>query len=370
MPIPNSEIKKVKDILEVSTEENYLRMILDSYYRYNHRARLDIAELVYEKFKSLSDTPENDNLKRSLAAEMYSKLMQVVEDSALMFLMFTTKGKTPIEVFMDIENQMLYEFFGRAKRGTLGDRAILKAFGLKPAKELLEAGLIDQLELKDFERVLKQLINGTSQVAGEKYRWKGLGRLYTKEFREPKGQTFKIKRTKSSVIRVYFNLKHNFKVLLPSPVFYKIWPSADSSLSLDVVKDYQEFGKLVKKVPNQLKQYEQTKMVLLGGFPVSFDVMTKFYERIFPQAQEIRMMADYQLRLLDDPSVVVRDIRFIIYMQSGKAPPKPHRKCICGSNKKFRNCHGTNNPQDDNLVFNRLKYETIQAPKTRLLKLR
>lgn len=364
MTVPQSEIKKVQDLLKVSTEENYLRIILYSYQHYNHRARLDIAEILYEKFRSLPDIPENDNLKRSLTAEMYSKLMQIIEDSALLLLMFTTEGKTPVDIFININNTMLYQFFGKAKRGILGDRTILKGLGLKPAKDLLVDGLIDQSELKDFERVISQLLEGTDQEAGEKKRWRGLGRIYTKEYRSPKGQGYKINRTKSNVISAYFNLKHNFKVLLHSPIFYKIWPLADNSVSLDIVEDYKKFGDTIKNLPNQLKPYEHQKVMILGVLDVSLEAITELYQRIFPQAQEIKMMAECQLRLLDDPTFTVRDIRYIIYLQSGKPTPIPQKRCVCGGSRKFRNCHGNPNRYNDDLVFNKLKYEPFQAPKS------
>lgn len=343
------------------TEENYLRVILESYSGYNYKARLQIAEILYKKFLKLEDVPTTDNLKKNLFAEVYSKMIQSIEDSALLVMMFMEEKAKPIEVFTENNNTSLYKFFGKAKRG-LSERQILRIYGLKPAKDLLKDKLISDDEVEDFDREINNILYGDGKVVGELVRWKGLGRMYTSEHLRLEAGKNKRIFSKSTAVSVYFNLKHAYKVLLQTETYKKIWRD-EKGLNLPIVETYKEFGYLMKKLPIAFKPYEKRKILVLGLFPVSKESLTEIYSRIYPQAFEVKLIAELQLKLLDDPLFGVRQMRFLIYRLKGHSEPKPYEPCPCSSGKKYKKCHRFYNLEDEDLIFDKLRYELPKESK-------
>lgn len=355
--ITKAQIDAELEKLNVHTEENYLRLILESYSGYNYKARLEIAEILYKRFLELKDIPVNDNLRKNLFAEIYSKMMQAVEDSALLAMMFIDPNVKPLTVFTENNNPLLYKFFGKAKRG-LSERQILRIFGLKPAKDLLKEGAISSSEVEDFEKQIQSILYGDSGMPGEIARWKGLGNMYTFEYLNSSSNIRKRNFSKSAPVSVYFNLKHAYKVLLPTDTYKKIWP-VDKTLNLAIVNSYQEFRKLFgRKLPKVFKPYENKKMMAIGTFPVSKESLTEIYSRIYPQAQEVKLIAEMQLKLLNDPLFGVRQMRFFVYRQKGNTEPKPYENCPCSSGKKYKKCHRFYTLEEDDLIFDKLKYES------------
>lgn len=353
--ITQAQITTEIKTLDNCTEENYLRIILESYTGYNYKARLQIAEILYKKFLELEDIQDNDNLKKNLFAEIYSKMMQSVEDSALLAMMFIEPKSKPISVFTENNNISLYNFFGKAKRG-FSDKQILRIFGLKPTKDLLKENIISKSEADDFEKEIHSILYGEGKVIGEIARWKGLGRMYTSEYLKLSAGKNKRIFSKSSAVSVYFNLKHAYKVLIPTETYKKIWKD-EKSLSISIVETYKEFGKLLRKLPSVFKAYDKKKMIAIGTFPVSKDTLTEIYTRIYPQAQEVKLIAELQLKLLDDPVFGIRQVRFFIYRLKGNLEPKPYENCPCGSGKKYKKCHRFYTLEDDDLIFDKLRYE-------------
>lgn len=354
--ITKAQIEAEIDRLENHTHSNYLKVILESYSGYNYKARLDIAEILYKKFLELQDTPENENIRRNLYAEIYAKMIQAIEDSALLAMMFVDPKKDSVKIFTDNNNIDLYNFLGKVKRG-LSDKQILRIFGLKPAKDLLKENAISQHEFTDFEEELQFMINGDGKSPGEKARWKGLGSMYTEEYLKKTASKNKRYFKKSNAIAAYFNVKHAFKVLLPTDTLKKIWYVNDKIVDLIIVETYKPFKELRKKLPLIFKKYENRNLLVVGTFPVSKETLKQFFVRIYPQAQEIKLIAEMQLKLLDNPLYSVQQIRFVIYKNKGNPEPKPYEICPCGSQKKYKKCHRFYTIGEEDIIFNQNEYE-------------
>ena len=82
MGISKKELEKAVNHFNLHGENNYLRIILESYSEFNHKARLEIAKILHEKFLEIPDEPANLNLRKDLYAEIINKLLQSLEDSA------------------------------------------------------------------------------------------------------------------------------------------------------------------------------------------------------------------------------------------------------------------------------------------------
>lgn len=336
------EQQDIQERFENSTEENYLRIILDSYFQYNHRARLDAAKIYYDKFIELPDEEEYDNLKRVLIAEIFNKLMQALEDSALLAIMFMDKTKRPFEHFLSTDNRAYTDFFRKAKRG-LSDNQILRIYGLKSATRLLNAGLIKKKEEKQFEVMLGNIVND------ERLRWKKLGKLYSEQFTDP--QSKKTSSRKTNVIRGYHNIKHAYKTLLPTDLYKKIWNHNENELTLSVIGQYKEFGKLFSRMPKKLQKYAKHKVIVLGSLEVSKKAAKELFERIHPMAQTMRTISEMHLNGLDDPEYPLREFIFAFYPKEKLTKLKHFMLCPCGSGLKYKKCHRDRPNLYDGLVF-------------------
>lgn len=346
MGISKKELEKVTNNLTLHDEKNYLKIILESYSEFNHKARLEIAKILHNKFLEIPDDPSNLNLRKDLYAEIINKLMQSLEDAALLAMMFMDTKKSPIEHFTNNDNRIFVNFFKRARKG-FSDAQFLRMYGLKPAKQLAKEGLIEQSEHQDFQALFNKLINSSE---GDRKRWKGLGRAYTESYVDPSSAKRGFK--KSGVVSVYHNIKHAYKVLLPTELFKQIWKYDEANPDLSVIINYAEFRKLRKnKIIKELSRFENKKLLVIGSFEINKKAVESIFERIFPQAQIMKNLAYLQLKKLDDPVFPVREFRFIIYKEKGRKQPKHFEKCPCGSGLKFKKCHQVDRYNAEDLFY-------------------
>lgn len=347
MSVPKREIKKVEENFKLHNEKNYLRIILESYLQYNHKARLDVAKILFSKFKEIPDNQENLSLRKNIYAEIINKLMQSMEDAALIAMMFSDTKKSAFEHYIGNDNSSFVNFFKKTRKG-LSDAQILKMYGLRPVPILLKTGLIDANEKSDFENLFQKLIYDPE---GDKRRWKGWGKVYTQSYLD--SSTSKRNFKKSNVVQVYHNIKHAYKVLFPTDLFKQIWKANDNKQYLDVITQYVSFKKLRKnKVVKELKQYENKKLLKIGGFEINQKTVEGIFERIFPSAQIIKNIAYLQLKKLDDPAFPVRDMRFLIFKLKNKGViPKHFDPCPCKSGLKYKKCHALVDFSTDDLIY-------------------
>lgn len=343
------QLKQEFDILSASTPENYTRLILESYEGYNYRARLDIAEILYKKYLSLSDDPVFDDLKRNLYAEIFSKLMQAFEDAALLAIMFSDKTKTPLEHFAKNTNQVIFDFFGKAQKG-LNKTVLMRMYGLENPSKLYKKGWIGLSEIKNFEKENETL------VEMERVRWKGLGKAYSQSYYEDKTSKRKFKKT--GVVSAYFNVKHGFKIMLQTDTFNKLWPNQATGIVLAIFEKYMPMKSLRIRIPKDFEKYKETKMMKIGTLPVTKENLTEFYKRIYPQCQTILTIAKIQRELLDDPKYMVRQMRFTIYKNGNNPKPLYHQMCPCLGGKIFADCHSKEIPVFEDLSFDEKKYSS------------
>lgn len=347
MSISKKEIRKVEENFAFHTEENYLRIILESYLEYNHKARLEIAKILFKGFKEVSDDNENLNLRKNLYAEIINKLMQSMEDAALIAMMFSDTKKSALEHYVGNDNSSFVNFFKKAKKG-LSDAQILRMYGLRTVPELIKKGLIEQSEKLDFQNLFQELIYGQE---GDKRRWKGWGKVYIKSYINPSNSKRDDK--KSNVVAVYHNIKHAYKVLIPTNIFKQIWKSDDDQPYLDIITQYTTFKKLRKnRVVKELKRYENKKLLTIGGFELNQKAVEEIFERIFPSAQVIKNIAYLQLKKLDNPAFPVREFRFVIFRLKNKGMlPKHFDLCPCKSGLKFKKCHALEEFTTEDLIY-------------------
>jgi hypothetical protein len=343
MAISKAEIDKINQKFEYQNPQNYLRVILESLSKYNHRSRLDISEVLYREYLLMSDDPKKVDLRKCIFSEIYCKLFQTLEDIAVFALMFTKFKDKPVDYHVNNTASTIYDFYLSAKKG-FSEKTLLEIYGLKPLNELVQLKYIDHSEIEDFRKLIDEMFHSPQ---GEKERWSGLGRVYseskfnrnynsnTKKGREQR----KFIGTSSDPVKIFQNIKHGYKVFYPTELFKRIWNYDDQNPSMDVVCEYTEFGKLQKKAWKSMSKYSDQKVIKIGTFPVSKDSLEEIYSRIFPYVQLLKILTDIQLGLLDDPLYSVKEFRYMVYRRKGIKEPRHFELCPCGSNKKFKKCH-------------------------------
>src|SRR5690349_8192291 len=141
------DLEQIDEQFNNYTADNYLKAILESYFEYNYRARLDIAKILYKDFPNEVDA----YLRKNIFADIFSKLIQSCEDQALIAIMFSDKSRTPLEHYLDTDTSKYYRFYGKARKG-LSDTQILNMLGLESPTKLLKKGWITIDELELFKR--------------------------------------------------------------------------------------------------------------------------------------------------------------------------------------------------------------------------
>jgi hypothetical protein len=336
--------------LELSTEDNYLRMVLKSYFEYNHRARLDLAEILYKSFLELPENASTLNLRGNIFAEIYVKFMEVIEDVTLLALMFTSKN--PLNIFMDNKTPDYYSFLGKARRG-LPESQLLKIYGFKPIRWLLRHKYIEPAEEADFKKIYKEMFN--SKTGEEFKRWRGFGKFYTQPWFNPSRSRKEF--TKTGAVSAYHNIKHAYKILTPNDIYRKFWNFDDSDPSLSIVERYAEFKKLRPRLSKNFIPYANRKLLVIGTFPINKESIKDIFERIHPSAQTARQIADIQLHSMDDPKYSTKELRFLIHRMKHVSDPKSYELCPCGSRRKFKKCHQNKYKDIDSLIFDQSKYD-------------
>lgn len=112
-----NQSEKFKEQLSAHNEKNYLNVILQNYLLYNSKARTDIAELLYWKYKETVKTRPNELASQfNLVVEIYSKLFQISEDLALVGLLLL-KLNPVVKTYMESNNSNIMDFYERAYKG-------------------------------------------------------------------------------------------------------------------------------------------------------------------------------------------------------------------------------------------------------------
>lgn len=300
------------------TPDNYLKAILESIVYYNAMSRADISNWLFEGYKEALKTPQKETSRKTIILELLSKWIQVFEDLALLCMMFSGQligdDRDPYEIYVDNNNQKILKFLDRTKRG-LPKRVVSKIYGIKTATELIKENKINENEYIYFKEYLDKLIDS------------GNGNLvrFAKEYasRRKKG-----KPNYSSLVNVYFNTKHGFKVIHPTPTSKKLWSFYDS----DIV--------LVRGIG--ILRRTGRKLVPIGIYKeFSKEEVELLVNRINGWSEVTKEIAESKLKELENPYWTVTTIRVKKskeLISKGVDKPGRNEPCLCGSNIKFKKC--------------------------------
>lgn len=273
--------------------ENYLKAILESMQFYNVISRADIANWLFEGFKKTKQLPNKKISRKALVLEIISKWIQQIEDLALLSLMFAgnlikyegrpiiNDGRKPYEIYSYCHTQDVLKLFVAAKRG-LSKTAISEIYAIKRAQELLREGLISQNEYSYFKKEIDKLILTTRD------NFTKLARVYSK--RRSRG-----KPNYGTLVEIYFNTKHGFKLLHLTPTSKKLWSFDSEDLILI---------KRVKQLPwgRKVMTVGRFKKFTASDIKVVVDQINKW-------SKVIKEVVDAQLAKLNDPNFIVPLIR-------------------------------------------------------------
>lgn len=294
--------------------KNFLRAILESLVQYNSAARLDIANLLYEGYIIAIKTPEKKYSMSTIVLELLSKWVQVLEDLAVLCMMFEASSNSidPYEIYVRNNNQEVAKFLHRSRKG-LPKKNISKIYALKSANEYYKAGKINKTEISYFKKTLD------NELIGYQKNLDSMARVYAGR---KKGKRIDY----GLIVNIYFKTKHNFKIIQVTETSKKLWNFNDeeTAIASKVVK--LKWGRKVLKVDifNNFKE-EEVKILLA---------------RIREWSEKIDEIARVQMKALDDPYWAVPEIRLIKTKDLLKISRKPNRNdlCLCGSGIKFKKC--------------------------------
>src|SRR3989344_6041272 len=296
---------------------NYLKVILESLEHYNSVERLDIANLLFEGYKSIKDNPQRIANQKALILEMLSKWIQVFEDLAVLSLMFGGKvvGDTrdPFEIYSYISNQKILEFYYKVKNG-LPKNIISKIYAIKTPLELLKEGKINRKEYPYFKKQIDEMVDAASSNLTK------LGKLYSAR---RKGGRLNY----GFLVKIYFQTKHGFKMIQPTDTAKILWQFNDTDVAIlkDVVQ--MRSGRKIMRI-GLFEKWDEVEIVLL-------------IDRIKGWSEVMNEIIGAQLPYLDNPNFIVpmvRSLKTDEYIKNTGVKPGRNDKCPCESNLKYKKC--------------------------------
>lgn len=308
--------KEEEERLFLATPENYERVIWDSIYTYNFSAQLDIAELLYENFKDLSTRlPEGHPFLQNLILRAIQLYLEVADQFGLVCMAILDKHQRPVfETYIESDNVSTRKFFNLCAEGKITDTLIEKIWGL----DKLKNAKIDP----ERQKQLKMVIDET--IKSEKKNLEQFGKTYSAHDIDS-GRT-----TYTSVVKGSFAIKHGFKMLHISDLAKKMWQLEDNNPTvMQEIKNVEVRGR-AGVIP----------VITVGSV---FDSKTETIDEAFQNliklikflSSEIGTIAEIQFHLMDNPLFIVG-----VLTKAGKIKFERNEKCFCGSNKKYKKCHG------------------------------
>lgn len=297
--------------------QNYLKVILESLEHYNSVERLDIANLLFEGYKSIKDDPKKLVNQKALILEMLSKWIQVFEDLAVLSLMFGGKvvgdNREPFEIYSYISNQKILEFYYKVTKG-LPKNVIVKIYAIKTPSELLNRGIINRKEYPYFKKQIDEMIETASGNLTK------LGKLYSAR---RKGGRLDY----GFLVKIYFQTKHGFKMIHPTETAKSLWQFNETDLA--VLKDIIQMrsGRKIMRI-GLFETWDESEVGLL-------------IDRIKGWSEVMNEIIGAQLRYLDNPNFIVPMIRKLKtdeYIKSTGTKLGRNDKCPCESNLKYKKC--------------------------------
>lgn len=296
---------------------NYLKVILESLDHYNSVERLDIANLLFAGYKSIKNNPKRTANQKALILEILSKWIQVLEDLAVVCLMFVGKivndNRSPFEIYSFIKNQKILEFYSKVKRG-LPKKIVAKIYAIKLPSQLLKENLINKKEYPYFKQQIDETIVTASGNLSK------LGELYSA--RREQGRL-----NYGYLVQVYFKTKHSFKVIQPTKTAKILWQLKDNEAALleDVIE--KRSGRKEMRA-RRFEEWSEADVVKL------IDLVKRWTD-------VVKEIVGAQLRYLENPNFIVPMIRKLKtneLIKSGVTIPGRNDLCLCGSGIKYKKC--------------------------------
>lgn len=312
---------EVKQALALHTPENYLKVILQNYFLYNAVARADMAQILDEKWRQVRKTdPRSVAVQKNIFLEIYSKLIQVSEDLALIGMMFLYGNTTrqAFEIFMEGTNAQIMSFYKMAYVG-FGDKQMVKIMGLDKLQHYISSNkkALGKDEIKDYEYIISE------SIKIERKNLQMLARINIEEIE----QDGKKELQQGGPIHVYNGVKHGFKVVYNTPLAKKLWPELNDE-TVDVMHRV-----LLDTASGQ-------KIISIGGFgKMDEKIVEHIKHNINIYSEQIQHICE--MRLWGD-----KDIKFVIQrLRLSKAEEEMKKRkigvneiCPCGSEHKFKKC--------------------------------
>lgn len=312
------ELKSLKN----HSPDNYKTVILQNYYLYNHRARLDVANVLYDKLVDLKKNhPGQLAAQKTLFLEIFSKYMQIVEDLALISLMLLDESSTKqaYEIYMETKNPGIEGFYKRAYIGFSEDE-ILKILGLHKIKQYIDSSR-DRFNPEEVNNHYN-LLNETIKI--EINNMKMLAKLYLEEVTIDGKVTLKT----SGTVDLYNSVKHAFRLVHPTPLTKTIWK--------DIKQDSVEaMHKLI------IDDKAKTKIISIGGFEnVDDALINNIMTNTNLYSEEIKNVSEFALWARKDPMFVIKKLRLLKTRTEieNKKTVGRNEPCLCGSGIKYKKC--------------------------------
>ena len=312
-----------KKRLSLHNPENYLTVIIQNYYYYNWRARLDVAETLYEKWIYMrKNYPATLASQKNLFLEIYSKFFQVCEDLALIgtMLLYDSKTSPAYLKFVDGKNSDISAFYKMAHDG-FSDQQLLRIMGLDRLDHFIKSNKmkLGQSELENYSFILKE------SIKTEAKNLKMNARLFLVEAAD---ESSKKKLIESGTYKVHNSIKHGFKLIHPTNLALQLWEKIEADT--------------VNVIHEGLSDETSGKTLMsLGGFgQMDENITDHIMNNLRHYSDEIHLMCEMWLAGRKNPMFLINRLRFYLTKDKQKKGEKVgvNQHCLCGSGIKYKKC--------------------------------
>jgi hypothetical protein len=303
-----------------STPQNFEWIIWDSISAYNYRAQLDIADLLFNQYVTLSKSfPPSNPLIKNICLRILQLYFETVDQFALVCLAVLNKpSKKVLETYLETRYPGTMKFFKRGIRQKISNKEIKKIWGL----DTLEKARVTNVKAKKkITMIIKNVIEKT------KKNLRLWGQAYLEDDKQT-GRTYC-----SAPLKGSFAIKHGFKLVNPSPLAKEIWKF--DKLDDDKPIVMQEVVEITRQDTGECKELIRVgRLVRDNGDRLSKSVR-KLVEHIEFFSKEIEIISTIQKGIINDPFFVIG-----YFAKAGLIKFGRNEACPCGSGKKFKKCHG------------------------------
>lgn len=296
---------------------NYLKVILESLDHYNSVERLDIANLLFDGYKRIKDSPKRSASQKALILEILSKWIQVIEDLAVLCLMFcgniVNETRAPFEIYSHIHTQKILEFYTKIKKG-LSKKTVAQIYAIKLPSRLLSEGQINKREVPYFRKQIDEMVRTASDNLSK------LGSLYSSRLKKGKLDY-------GPLVKIYFQTKHGFKIIQPTETAKVLWNLKDTDAAIleDIVK--MKSGRKIMRA-RRFEDWTEKDVTLL-------------VDRIKRWTEVMKEVIGAQIRYLENPNFIIPMIRKLKtdeYINNKGVKPGRNDQCPCESGLKYKKC--------------------------------